>query len=93
MRIVHLGKDFDDYLKEEDNFLETQLIAIKRVIAFEIDQRMHEQGLSKSVMARQLGVCRSTFEILLDPTNASISLSTLDRAARALGHSIQINLQ
>jgi len=92
MRIVHLGKDFDDYLKNEDNFLETQLIAIKRVIAFEINQRMREQGLSKSAMARQLGVRSSTFEILLDPTNASISLPTLDRAARALGHGIQINL-
>ncbi len=92
MRIVHLGKDFDDYLKAEDNYLETQLVAIKRVIAFEINQRMHEQGLPKSAMARQLGVGRSTFEILLDPTNTSISLLTLERAVRALGHRIQINL-
>ncbi len=92
MRVVHLGKDFDDYLKGEDNYLEMQLAAIKRVIAYKINQRMHEQGLSKSAMARQLGVGRSTFEILIDPTNVSITLPTLYRAARALGLSIQINL-
>jgi antitoxin HicB len=43
----HLGSSFDDFLKEEGTYEETTLLAIKRVLAWQLEQAMKEQGLTK----------------------------------------------
>ena len=89
---THLGSDFDDFLLGEDLLLETQLLAIKRVVAFQVKQLMVEQKLSKSEMSQRINIRSAALARLLDPTNESITLQTLDRAARALGRRLQIVL-
>jgi len=88
----HLGSNFDDFLQGEDLLLETQLLAIKRVIAIQIKQLMEEQNLTKSEMSRRMNTSRAALARLLDPTNESVTLQTLDRAARAIGRRLQIDL-
>ena len=36
----HLGTDFDDFLREEGLYDEAQAIAVKRVLAFELERGM-----------------------------------------------------
>ena len=43
-------------------------------------------------LARRMKTSRSALERLLDPDNPSVTLLTLERAARALGKSITIEL-
>ncbi len=88
----HVGSDFDDFLKEEGLLEEAGLVAIKRVIAYQVDQFMLNQGLSKTEMARRMHTSRASLDRLLDPENGSVTLQTLERAARALGRRLRIAL-
>jgi len=92
MKNRHLGSDFDDFLKEEGTLAEIEATAVKRVIAFEIEQMMREKGLSKTAMARKMATSRSALERLLDPENVSVTLQTLERAALALDKRLKIEL-
>ena len=86
----HIGSSFDDFLEEEGLLAETEAIAIKRVIAFQVSQLMNTQKLSKVAMARQMNTSRSSLDRLLDPQNTSITLQTLERAAHAMGKRLRI---
>ena len=88
----HIGSTLDDFLAEEELHAETEAIAIKRVVAFQLQQRMTEQQLTKAELARRMGTSRSALDRLLDPDNASVTLLTLERAAKALGQRIRIEL-
>jgi predicted XRE-type DNA-binding protein len=88
----HIGSTLDDFLAEEDLLAEAEAVAIKRVVAFQLRQRMTEQQLTKAELARRMGTSRSALDRLLDPDNASVTLLTLERAAKALGQRIRIEL-
>jgi DNA-binding Xre family transcriptional regulator len=88
----NIGSKFDDFLEEEGILAETEAAAVKRVVAFQIEQLMSRKKLSKSAMARRMRTSRSALDRLLDPGNPSITLQTLERAARALGKKLEINL-
>jgi predicted XRE-type DNA-binding protein len=86
----HIGSNFDDFLEEEGTLTETEAIAIKRVVSYQITQFMEQKGLSKSAMARQMDTSRSALDRLLDPKNTAITLHTLERAAQAIGKRLHI---
>jgi DNA-binding Xre family transcriptional regulator len=88
----HVGSNFDEFLEEEGLLSESEATAAKRVIAFQLSQFMKEHKLSKSEMARRMQTSRSALDRLLDASNASVTLRTLDRAARALGRQLRIAL-
>jgi len=88
----NFGSKFDDFLDEEGILAETEAAAVKRVVAFQIEQLMSSDNLSKSAMARRMKTSRSSLDRLLDPGNPSITLQTLERAARALGKRLKIHL-
>jgi DNA-binding Xre family transcriptional regulator len=88
----HIGSSFDDFLEEEGILAETEAVAVKRVIAFQVEQMMKEQNLSKTEMSRRMKTSRAALDRLLDPANQAVTLQTLDRAARALGKRLQISL-
>ncbi|MXW03930.1 MAG: helix-turn-helix domain-containing protein [Gemmatimonadetes bacterium] len=89
---IHVGSDFDDYLKEEGLTQEVERVAIKRVGAYQVGQYMLNQGLTKTEMARRMHTSRASLDRLLDPENSSVTLQTLERAARALGRRLHIAL-
>ena len=89
---IHVGSDFDDYLKEEGLTQEVERVAIKRVVAYQVGQYMLNQGLTKTEMARRMHTSRASLDRLLDPENSSVTLLTLERAARALGRRLHIAL-
>ena len=90
MKHKNIGSDFDDFLAEEDLLAESEAIAVKKVIAFQISQMMEEKHISKSAMARYMRTSRSSLERLLDPLNTSITLQTLEKAAHATGKRLKI---
>lgn len=48
---IHLGSNFDDFLADEALLEETTAVAIKRVVAWQIEQEMKSQKLTKTALA------------------------------------------
>ena len=94
MTIAHknLGGSFNDFLEEEGILEECSQTAIKRVLSWQIEQEMQKKKLSKSAMARKMNTSRSSLERLLDPTNESVTLHTLKKAAHAIGRTVRLEL-
>ena len=92
MNKKHIGDDFNDFLREEQLLEGAETVAVKRVIAFQIAQEMKRRKLTKSEMASRMKTSRAALERLLDPTNPSVTISTLERAATALGKRLRVEL-
>jgi antitoxin HicB len=88
----HSGSTFRSFLEEEGMREEVEAVAIKRVLAWQFERAMEKQRKTKQAMARQLRTSRSQLDRLLDPQNASVKLSTIARAARALGKRLIIRV-
>jgi antitoxin HicB len=87
-----IGSSFDDFLEEENLLAESEAVAIKRVIAFEVQKSMEEKHISKTEMAKRMGTSRSALTRLLDPLNNSITLATIETALAAIGKRVQIQI-
>jgi antitoxin HicB len=92
MKNKHIGDNFDDFLREEGLLEEVEANAIKRMVAFQITQEMKRRKLTKTEMTHRMKTSRAALERLLDPTNPSVTLSTLERAASALGKKLRVEL-
>jgi len=88
----YLGFAFDDFLEQEGILNEVTEVALKRVLAWQVEQAMKERGLTKSKMAKSMQTSRAALDRLLDPEYDSVTLRTLDKAARAVGKRIRIDL-
>jgi antitoxin HicB len=53
----HLGSNFDDFLAEEG--ILTEAVALKRVIAFQLEQKMQRSDLSKTELATRAVTLRT----------------------------------
>jgi transcriptional regulator with XRE-family HTH domain len=68
------------------------LHAVKRVLAWQLEQAMKEQGLTKVEMAKRMKTSRAQLDRLLDPENDKVQLSTMQRAATAVGRKLRLEL-
>ena len=92
MNKKNIGSSFDSWLREEGIQEEVTAVAIKRVLARQVQAAMAEGGLSKAEMARRMQTSRSQLDRLLDPENESVTLSTLQKAAAAIGREVRLEL-
>jgi antitoxin HicB len=88
----HIGSSLDDLFEEEGTLNEINIIAVKRVIAWQIQQEMASRNLSKTEMAQQMQTSRSSLDRLLDPDNPAVTLDTIERAARVIGKKVRFEL-
>ena len=88
----HDGSTFDSFLEEQGIREEVEAVAIKRVLAWQLERAMQEQQKTKQSMAKQLRTSRSQLDRLLDPLNTSVTLDTIARAADALGKRVIIRV-
>jgi hypothetical protein len=91
-KVDHSGSTFDSFLEQEGIREEVEAVAIKRVLAWQLEQAMRKQQKTKQAMAKQLHTSRSQLDRLLDPRNVSVTLDTITRAARALGKRVIIRV-
>jgi antitoxin HicB len=91
-KAIHTGSTFDSFLTAEGIQQEVEAVAIKRVLAWQLERAMQEQRKTKQEMAKQLRTSRSQLDRLLDPQNVSVTLDTITRAARALGKRVIIRV-
>ena len=91
-RNPHVGSPLDDFLREDGSYDTVQAIAVKRALAFQLEESMRKARLTKSEMARRMRTTRAQLDRLLDPDNPSTTLQTLVRAAGAVGKRLNISL-
>ena len=65
----------------------------KKVLAHDLKKAMKAKGLSPSQMARRMRTSREAVYRLLDPTRTGVTLDTLQRAASALGLTLNISFE
>ena len=87
-----IGSSLEEFLDELGEREEVYAEAQKRVLAWQIEEARKEKALSKSEVAARMGTSRSQLERILDPTNVSVSLESLDKAARAVGKRLSIEV-
>lgn len=87
-----VGSDFEDFLREEGRLEEATAVAIKRVLAWEIQRAMAADGVTQAEMARRMKTSRAVVRRLLDAEDSSVTLATISRAAAALGRQIELKL-
>jgi predicted XRE-type DNA-binding protein len=86
------GSSFEDFLKEEGIFEASTTAAVKKVLAWQIEQAMRTQHITKSAMATRMHTSRSQLERLLDPEKTGVSLETIQRAAAVVGRKLRVEL-
>ena len=92
MKKQNVGSNFDDFLAEEGMLEEVTAVAVKRVIAWQIEQEMSAQKISKTAMAKKMRTSRASLNRLLDENDTSLALTALAGAAVALGRRIKLEL-
>ena len=88
----YTGSCFDDFLQEEGLYEEVSAIAIKRVLARQLESEMKRQNLTKTEMAKQMQTSRAQLDRLLDPEKTGVSIETITRAASVVGRQLRIEL-
>jgi antitoxin HicB len=92
MKKKNIGSTFDSWLREEGLYEKVSTSAIKRVVARQVASAMHQKGLTKVEMARRMRTSRAALDRLLDPENDAVTLSTLQKAAAAVGRQVRLEL-
>ncbi|MFV3129280.1 helix-turn-helix domain-containing protein [Niveispirillum sp. KHB5.9] len=89
---TYVGSSLDDLLAEDGTLERVKARALKRVIAWQLSQAMESRNLTKTEMSERMGTSRTAVDRLLDPTNGSVTLLTLERAASAVGKRLRVEL-
>ena len=92
MKKKNVGSTFDSWLREEGIYEEVTATAMKRVLARQVEAAMKEKQFSKAEMARRMRTSRAALDRLLDPEYDAVTLSTLRKAAVAVGREIRLEL-
>jgi len=87
-----IGGSFDDFLAEEDLSETVEAGAIKKIIAYQLQEAIEKERLTKTMLAARLETSRAAINRLLDPNNESITLLTLQKAANVLGKKLRFEL-
>lgn len=86
-----LGSNFDSFLEKENILQESEAIALKRVIAYALEEKMKADNISVNRLAKELETSRTAICRILDPENTSITLNTIEKVAKYLGKKIVLS--
>jgi predicted XRE-type DNA-binding protein len=92
MKKSNVGSSFDSWLREEGIYEEVSAAALKRVLARQVAAAMKEKQFTKAEMARRMHTSRAALDRLLDPEYDAVTLSTLSKAAQAVGRQVLVQL-
>jgi antitoxin HicB len=86
------GPTLEEVLAEDGNLEGATAYAVKRVIAWQLQQEMEKRKLTKTAMASMMHTTRAQLDRVLSPDDGNVTLETLQRAAKAVGRSLRLEL-
>jgi len=90
--IDHSGSSFDSFLAEEGLLDDAEAVAVKRVLAWQLQKAMEREQVTKKSMAERLRTSRTQVDRLLNPNYVGVTLETVAKAARAVGKRVRVEL-
>ena len=88
----HIGSAFEDFLEAEGIADEVSGNAVKKLLSYQLLEKLEKGKMTKSELATRLSTSRSAVDRILDPDNESITLHTLQKVAEVLGKKLKIEL-
>jgi hypothetical protein len=88
----HIGSSFESWLDESGIRHEVTAAAIKAVIAGQLAVEMKKKKITKKRMAELMRTSRAQLDRLLDPSNGSATIESLQRAAKIVGRELKLEL-
>jgi antitoxin HicB len=88
----NVGSSLEDFLHEEGLTDSATAIAVKRVIAWQLQKAMTKHGLTKTAMAARMATTRAQLDRVLNPQDGNVTIETLQRAASAVGKKLRLEL-
>lgn len=85
------GSSLEDFLMEDGNLEVATALAVKRIIAWQLQKAMDERKLNKTDMAALMDTSRRQLSRVLNPEDGNVTLETLQRAAKAVGRSLRLS--
>jgi len=86
----HRGSSFEDFLAGEGLLPEVTALALKRVVALQLQEIIEKQHVTKTQLASRMHTSRASVDRLLDPANSSLTMASLGKAAAALGKKVEV---
>ena len=82
----------NELLIEDGIFEELSEIVTKERLAWQLAQQMKKKRLTKIKMAEAMKTSRAQLDRVLDPKSGNVTLSTLQKAAHAVGKTLRVEL-
>ena len=87
---AHRGSDFRDFLAGEGILPEVEVLALKRVVSLQLQQIREQKHVTKTELASRMKTSRASLDRMLDPSNPSLTVASLGKAAAALGRKVEL---
>ncbi len=88
----HIGSSFESWLDDAGIREDATAAAIKAVIARQLTLEMKKRKITKQRMAELMKTSRAQVDRLLDPDNGGATIESLQRAAKAVGRELRLQL-
>ena len=88
----NIGSSFENFLEAEGIADEVSGNAVKKLLAYQLLEKLEKEKMTKSELAVRLSTSRSAVDRILDPNNESITLATMQKVAEVLGKKLKIEL-
>ena len=88
----HIGTSLEQLLEEDGILEDATSAAVKAVLAWQYSEAMKKKKLTKVKMAAAMKTSRAQLDRVLDPKSGNVTLSTLQRAANAVGKTLKVEL-
>jgi antitoxin HicB len=87
----HWGTSLDAFLTEDGIREAAKAEAVTRVVAWQLDQEMKRQGITKARLAELMQTSRAQVDRILK-AKGNVTIETLQRAAAILGRELRLEL-
>ncbi len=88
----HIGGSFDDFLQVKGILEECETVAIKRVLAYALQEKIKKEKMSLDSLAKELKTSRAAVNRILNPNNTSITLKTVEKVTKFLNKRLTISI-
>ena len=92
MKKENIGSSLDSFLEEEGILEEATARAQKKVLVFQLNEAMKATKMSKAELARRMRTSATQINRLFDPDNDKVQFNTIQKAARAMGKEVRVEL-
>ena len=88
----HLDPTLDSFLAKEGVYDELKEIVSKEALVWQLEKAMKKKKLTKVKMAEAMNTRRAQLDRVLDPKSGNVTIETLQKAAKAVGRKLKVEL-